>query len=102
MVAPLPPRVRAAGLGPEPGDQQIAAAKRREQLQPAGRRLHQSDLEARGRGSGEEARRNLIKRRRISDAEQPVLARRGAVLVCELWNTGAAAAGQDHYSLLAK
>ncbi len=47
-------------LGARPGQKQIAAALRREQFRSAGRRLHQSDPQARGRGGGQEARRNLI------------------------------------------
>ena len=46
---------------------------------PVRRRLHQSDLEAPGGGSREEARRNLVGRRDLSDPGQPVLARAGAV-----------------------
>ena len=51
-------RLRAAAVRPRPGDEQVAP-ERREQHLPAGRRLHQSDLEAAGGGSREEARRNL-------------------------------------------
>src|SRR6266851_5745759 len=102
MVASLPPRLRAAGIGPGPSDEQVAAAQRREQLQPAGRRLHQSDFEAQSRRSREAARRNLIKRRGLPDPKQPVLARRSALLVFEFWHAAAAAARQGHYSLLSR
>ena len=58
----------------------------------AGRRLHQSDLEAAGGGSREETRRNLIDRRALSDPEQPVLARRRALRFLEYRDADAPAA----------
>ena len=94
----LHPRLRAAGVGPHFAGQPLAALRcttasrsrrrlarprgaanaRREQPPRACRRLHQSDLEARGSGSREEARRNVVGRRGRSEPAQSVLASRGA------------------------
>src|ERR1700674_2859604 len=104
--------VRAAGIGSRPGDEQVAwtrAARwryrlagitsdqgRREQLRPAGRRLHQSDLAALGGGGGEEVRRNLTRRHHLWEPVEPVLARTNAVHLQARHGADYSAAGQDH------
>ena len=62
-VHPSIPGFEPLPSGPDFGGQPVAAANGVGQHQPAGRRLHQSDLEAPGRGSREKARRNLADRR---------------------------------------
>ncbi len=71
-------RFRAAAGEPRSGDEPGAAQRRQRRL-PADRRLHQSDPEAARGGDREGARRDFADRGAVSDPEQPVLARRGAV-----------------------
>src|SRR5258708_4635098 len=107
-----PSLVRAAGIGARPDHEQVAwtpAARwryrlagiasdrgRRQQLRPAGRRLHQSDLAAVGGGDREEVRRNLARRHHLPERLEPVLARTDAVHFQAWADAGASAAGQDH------
>ncbi len=76
MEPPLFPRLRTAGVRPWSGDESFAAARRaakgRRRSQAAGRRLHQSDPEARGGGSRQEARRNGVKRRGRAGHRSPM------------------------------
>src|SRR5882762_6671050 len=86
---------RASGVRTWPGDQQIAAARRRhERLRPAGWRLHQSDSAALGSGNGEEKRRGLARRRGLSEPRQSMLARAAAVSFQAYGDPAAAAKGQ--------
>src|SRR6516225_7191190 len=63
----------AAAVATPAAGQTVAPAQRRQQQQPAGRRLHQSDLEAARGRNREEARRDFPDRRDLSDRGQPVL-----------------------------
>ena len=60
MDPPVLARLRPAAVGCRSGGEQVAPAQRRRQQQSAGRRLHQSDLEAPCGGSREEARRDFL------------------------------------------
>src|SRR6266446_1672161 len=101
--------VRAAGIGARPDHEQDAwtpaarwryrlagiASDRgwRQQLRPAGRRLHQSDLAAMGGGDREEVRRNLAGRHHLPQRLEPVLARTDAVHFQAYANADASAVG---------
>src|SRR6266852_3970270 len=76
-------RIWPPALGSRPGAKQDAAALRREQLRPGGRRLHQSDSEARGSGDSQEVRRNLAVRPDFSGPGQPVSAEPRALYFLE-------------------
>jgi hypothetical protein len=70
--------VRAARIGCWAGHEPVAT-KRREQLQPTCRRLHQSDPAALGGADRQSARRNLVSGGDLSKSRQPVSARAGPV-----------------------
>src|SRR5713101_1836448 len=99
MGPPILAQLRAATNWSRSGEEQIAPAHRREQRQPAGRRLHQSDLEAPRRRSRQEAWRNFLGRRDLSDPGQPMLAATRALYFLDDRHTAASGAEQDHHSL---
>ena len=93
----------ASGPGPVMNKSRSAQdRKRQERQRPVGWRLHQSDLEAPGGGSRQEARRNRVERVGGSDPEQPVLARTPSLYFFELRHADAPTAGQDHDPLPAR
>src|SRR6266851_3010860 len=73
---PVPP---AAGIRSRSGQKQVALTQRRGQLPAAGRRLLQPNLEAARGRNREEAWRDFVGGRGLSDAKQPVLASGGAL-----------------------
>src|SRR5438128_11031968 len=82
------------GVRSRPGDQPLASGARwRERLQPAGRRLQESDPAAVGSGGRQEEGRFVIGRHHLSESGQHLLARTGAVPVQAYGHADAAAAG---------
>src|SRR5712692_3389003 len=99
MGPPILAQLRAPTKRPWSREEQIAPAHRREQRQPAGRRLHQSDLEAPCRRGRQETWRNFVGRRDLSDPGQPMLAATRALYFLDDRHTAAPGAEQDHHSL---
>src|SRR5262249_59248877 len=89
---------RGAGRGADRG----APPGGPRRLPPLCWRLHQPDLEARGRRSRETAWRNLAGGDDLSDSEQSVLALRRALRLLPARCSGAATAGPGRFSVSPK
>src|SRR5260370_343762 len=99
MGSPILSRLRAAGIWAWAGGEQVAHAGRRGQRQPVWWRLHKSNFKVTSCGSREEARRDLTRRRDLSDSKQPVLALRSSLYFLSTRHADAAAVGKDHFPL---